>query len=189
VPASPTLRLENRHTGEILELSRFLENGVECVRLVGSSPAGSEGPPLHIHFQEDEDGTVRKGVLHAIVGDRQIEARAGESIHLPKGLPHRWWNGGDVTLEFDGAARPNADVDKYLQAAFEIANAGPAGRPSLFYFAHLALRHRRTQQVLVIPPAVQAVLFPLVVALGTVLGKYRGTDWPGCPTRCTGVPK
>lgn len=185
---SGVLRLENRHTGEILELSRFREDGVECVRLVGSSPAGGEGPPLHIHHVEDEAGTVRKGVLHAIVGDRRVEARAGEDVFLPKGVPHRWWNGGDVTLEFDGWAKPGADVDKYLQAAFEIANAGPAGRPSLFYFAHLALRHRRTQQVLVIPRAVQAVLFPVLVAVGTLLGKYRGTDWPGCPARCTGAP-
>jgi mannose-6-phosphate isomerase-like protein (cupin superfamily) len=184
----PVLRLENRHTGEVLELSRFLEDGVECIRLVGSSPAGGEGPPLHIHFVEDEIGTVRKGVLHAIIGDRRVEARVGESVTLPKRVPHRWWNGGDVTLEFDGFARPAADIDKYLQAGFEIANAGPVGRPSMFYLAHLALRHRRTQQVLMIPPAVQALLFPLLVALGTLLGKYRGTDWPGCPARCTGAP-
>jgi len=183
-----SLRLENRHTGEVLELSRFLQDGVECIRLVGSSPAKSEGPPLHIHFLEDEFGTVRKGVLHAVVGDQRVEAKVGDSVTLPKGVPHRWWNGGDATLEFDGYARPNADIDKYLQAAFEIANAGPAGRPSLFYFAHLARRHRSTQQVLVLPASVQAALFPLVVAVGTLLGKYRGTNWPGCPERCTGAP-
>ena len=186
---SSVLRLENRHTGEVLQLSRFLEGGVECVRLVGSSPAESDGPPLHAHFLEDEFGTIRKGVLHGIIGDRRVEARAGESVTLPKGIPHRWWNGGDVTLEFDGFARPGLDVDKYLQAAFEIANASPTGRPSLFYFAHMAVRHRRTHLVLVIPPLVQAVLFPLVVAVGTLLGKYRGTAWPGCPARCTGAPR
>ncbi len=186
MPAS--LRLENKHTGEVLELSRFRENGVECVRLVGSLPEGSEGPPLHIHFLEDEGGTVRKGVLFAIVDGKHVEARVGETVHLPRGLPHRWWNGGNEVLEFDGAARPAADIDKYLQAAFEIANASPPARPSLFYMAHLALRHRRTQRVLIIPPAVQAVLFPVVVALGTVLGKYRGTEWPGCPARCDGAP-
>jgi mannose-6-phosphate isomerase-like protein (cupin superfamily) len=183
-----SLRLENKHTGEVLEVSRFRENGVECVRLVGSLPARSEGPPMHVHFVEDEYGTVRKGVLFAIVDGKQLEARAGESVHLPRGLPHRWWNGCDERLEFDGAARPAVDIDKFLQAAFEIANASPPDRPSLFYMAHLALRHRRTQQTLLVPPGVQAALFRVVVAFGTVLGKYRGTDWPGCPARCTGAP-
>jgi hypothetical protein len=79
-------------------------------------------------------------------------------------------------------------LDRYLQAVFEVMNAGAPGRPPLFYLAHAALRHRRTQAVLVMPPAVQAILFPIVVALGTVLGRYRGTGWPGCPARCTGAP-
>jgi hypothetical protein len=37
------------------------------------------------------------------------------------------------------------DLDRYLQAVFEVMNAGPEGRPSLFYIAHAALRHRDTQ--------------------------------------------
>jgi hypothetical protein len=36
---------------------------------------------------------------------------------------------------------------------------------------------------------VQAVLFRTVVVLGTLLGRYRGTDWPGCPARCPGAPR
>jgi hypothetical protein len=47
--------------------------------------------------------------------------------------------------------------------------------------AHITLRHRRTQTVLVMPALIQAALFRVVVAVGTVLGRYRGTDWPGCP--------
>ena len=84
--------------------------------------------------------------------------------------------------------RPGIDLDRSLQAIFEVVNAGPSNRPSLFYLAHLSLRHRRTQSVLVMPPVVQAVLFRAVVAIGTLLGRYRGTDWPGCPARCTGAP-
>lgn len=34
-----------------------------------------------------------------------------------------------------------------------------------------------------------ALVLPLVVFVGTILGRYRGTDWPGCPVRCTGLPR
>ena len=110
-------------------------------------------------------------------------------MQLPRGIPHRWWNEGDAPLVFVGRARPVVDLDRYLQAVFEVMNASPPNRPSLFYLAHLSLRHRRTQAVLLMPRVVQAVLFPLAVALGTLLGRYRGTDWPGCPARCTGAPE
>jgi hypothetical protein len=79
-------------------------------------------------------------------------------------------------------------LDRYLQAVFDVMNAGPDGRPPLFYLAHVALRHRHTQAVLIMPRPIQAVLFRALVAIGAVLGRYRGNDWPGCPVRCLGAP-
>jgi mannose-6-phosphate isomerase-like protein (cupin superfamily) len=183
------LRLHNRHTDEVLELWRERRDGTVVLRLQGTLPPHREGPPLHIHYVEDEEGIVRAGTLAAEVDGQRLTFGPGERVWLPHGVPHRWWNGGDQLLDFEGSARPAGSLDRYLQAVFEIVNAGPPNRPSLFYLAHLALRHRRHQRILVIPPAIQAILFPLVVALGTLLGRYRGTDWPGCPARCTGAPE
>lgn len=143
---------------------------------------------MHIHYLEDEEGTVTAGRLSVMLGGKRIDAGLGETLFLPRGVPHRWWNEGDEPLAFEGITYPVAGLDAYLQAIFEIVNAGPPGRPSVFYMAHLALRHRRTQVVLFMPPLLQHILFPFVVAIGTVLGRYRGTAWPGCPARCTGVP-
>ncbi|MEO8197822.1 MAG: cupin domain-containing protein, partial [Thermoanaerobaculia bacterium] len=100
---------------------------------------------------------------------------------------HRWWNAGDEQLVFGGVSGPLVDLDRYLQAVLEVLNAGPAGRPSIFYLAHVALRHRQTQSVLLMPRPIQTLLFRAAVALGTLLGRYRGTAWPGCPERCTGA--
>ena len=47
--------------------------------------------------------------------------------------------------------------------------------------AHLAWRHRHTQAVLFAPLWLQKLLVPAIVFAGTILGRYRGTDWPGCP--------
>jgi len=185
---SAPLILENRHTGERLEISRILDGGEECFRLKGSLPPKRQGPPLHMHLAEDEEGTVLRGVLSVLVGGRRLEVAAGETAELPRGVPHRWWNDGDEILEFDGVARPAVDLDRYLQAVFEVMNAGPADRPPLFYMAHVALRHRHTQAALLMPRPIQGLLFRLTVALGTLLGRYRGDEWPGSPVRCRGVP-
>jgi mannose-6-phosphate isomerase-like protein (cupin superfamily) len=182
------LTLENRHTGERLNLRRVQRGDAVWLELKGTLPPRREGPPLHIHFAEDEEGRVRSGVLSAVLNGQPISAGPGESTAFPRGSAHRWWNEGNETLEFEGYARPVVDLDRYLQAIFEILNAGPEGRPPLFYMAHAALRHRHTQAVLIMPRPLQAVLFRVLVVLGTVLGRYRGDDWPGSPSRCRGAP-
>ena len=182
-----TINLENRHTGERLALRRVQRGDEIWLELKGSLPPHREGPPMHVHFAEDEEGHIKSGTLSAVIGGRRVTAGPGESTSIPHGVAHRWWNEGDDLLEFEGYARPVVDLDRYLQAVFDVMNAGSAGRPPLFYLAHVALRHRRTQAVLIMPRPLQAVLFRLLVAVGTVLLRYRGNDWPGCPSRCPGA--
>lgn len=188
-PAMDAVQVVNRHTGEVLTLRRLRRGGEQVLEIRGTLPPRREGPPLHIHHDEDEEGRVVSGALSAVVGGQRIEAGPGQFVSLPRGVPHRWWNAADEPLAFEGLARPVVDLDRYLQAVFEVMNAGEPNRPPLFYLAHLALRHRKTQTVLVMPRPIQAVAFRAAVLLGTLLGKYRGTDWPGCPARCTGAPQ
>jgi mannose-6-phosphate isomerase-like protein (cupin superfamily) len=183
------LRLHNRHSGEVLELLRRHINGAPILELRGSLPPHRLGPPLHIHHDEDETGTVLAGTLSVELGGQRITATAGQSLDLPRGVPHRWWNEGDTLLEFEGAVTPVVDLDRYLQALFEVINAGPPNRPPLFYVVHVILRHRHTQSALFMQPWLQLVVFSVIRAIGTLLGKYRGTDWPGCPARCPGAPR
>ena len=182
------LTLTNRHTGEQLQLRRVLRDGQLCLELRGSLPPHRDGPPLHIHFREHEEGTVIAGTLAAEVDGVEVRVGTGGIARLPMGSAHRWWNGGDEPLRFEGVAKPVIDLDRYLAAAFDVMNSGPAKRPPLFYIAHLAWRHRKTQTVLIAPRWIQAVLFPAVVLVGTLLGRYRGTEWPGCPDRCQAAP-
>jgi mannose-6-phosphate isomerase-like protein (cupin superfamily) len=183
------LVLHNRHTGERLELRRVNGPDGTWLRLRGSLPPHRQGPPLHVHFAEDEDGRVMAGELSAELGGTRLTIAAGGSPRFPRGVPHRWWNDGDAELRFEGATRPLVDLDRYLEAVFDVMNAGPPDRPPLFYIAHVALRHRRTQAVLLMQRPLQSLLFRIVVALGTVLGRYRGDDWPGSPARCRGAPE
>jgi hypothetical protein len=38
------------------------------------------------------------------------------------------------------------------------------------------------------PRPIQGLVFGVLVALGVVIGRFRGDDWPGCPPRCPGAP-
>src|ERR1700747_2140791 len=125
--------------------------GQIILALGGSLPARADGTPLHIHFHQREEDIVKAGTLGAQVGTEKIIVPAGGTAVLPAGVPHRWWNAGDDLLEFSGRAVPADDLDRYLQAIIAVLNTSPSGRPSIFYMAHVAWRHRHTQ-ALAMPP-------------------------------------
>jgi quercetin dioxygenase-like cupin family protein len=184
------LQLENRHTGEILRLRRVRDaEGQTILTIDGSLPPGADGPPLHIHFQQREEGIVKAGAVGTQTGKEKTVVQAGGSAVFPAGVVHKWWNAGDDLLELSGRAVPAVDLDRYLQAVFAVLNASPSGRPSIFYLAHVAWRHRRTQALAMPPRAVQRIVFPFIVSVGRILGKYRGDDWPGSPASCPGAPE
>ncbi|MEO8098076.1 MAG: cupin domain-containing protein [Acidobacteriota bacterium] len=183
------LKLENRHTKEILRLRRVRDRQGQIVLSIdGSLPPGMDGPPAHIHFDQREEGSVKAGTLGAQVGKENVVVPAGGSAVFAAGVVHRWWNAGDDLLEMSGRAIPAGDLDRYLQGVFAVVNASPTGRPSLLYLAHVLWRHRETQLLVAPPPAVQRIVFPVILFLGRILGKYRGSSWPGSPESCTGAP-
>lgn len=183
------LKLENRHSGEVLLMRRIRDaQGQIVLALDGTLPPGTNGPPLHVHFHEDERGIVKAGTLGAQVGKEKIVVPTGGTAILPKGVLHRWWNAGDDVLEFSGHAVPAVDLDRYLQAVFAVLNAGSKNRPPIFYLAHVLWRHRDTQLLSIPPPAIQRFVLPVLLIIGRILGKYRGSDWPGSPESCPGAP-
>jgi mannose-6-phosphate isomerase-like protein (cupin superfamily) len=187
--ADKCLNLENRHTGEILRLRRLRDaDGQTVLAIDGSLPPGMSGPPLHVHFHQREEGLVKAGSLGARIGNEKIIVPAGKISVFPAGVVHTWWNAGDDLLELSGRAIPAGDLDRFLQALFTVVNASPSGRPSIFYLAHVLWRHRHTQAVELPPRIIQRIVFPLILLVGRVLGKYRGDGWPGSPASCTGAP-
>ena len=181
--------IRNRHTGEILRLSRARDaQGQIILNLNGSLPPRASGPPLHVHFHQREEGHVKAGTLAAQVGKEKIVVPAGGTAAFAAGTLHKWWNGGDDLLEFSGQAIPAVDLDRYLQAVFAVVNASPTGRPSIFYIAHVLWRHRNSQLIVTPAPAIQRIFFPVILFIGRVLGKYRGSSWPGSPESCPPAP-
>lgn len=183
------LRLENRHTGETLRMRRERDVSGQVILIIeGSLPPRSNGPPPHVHFEEREEGRVQVGTLGARIGEQHLVVQTGGDAAFPAGVVHSWWNAGETLLEFSGRVVPAVDLDQYLQALFAVFNASITDKPSIFYLAHVLWRHRRTQAVVTPPVAIQRILFPMVLLIGHVLGKYKGKDWPGCPETCTGAP-
>ena len=144
VDTSVTIR--NRHTGEILRLSRVRDaQGQVVLNLDGSLPPRASGPPLHVHFHQREEGQVKAGTLGAQVGKEKIVVPAGGTAVFAAGSRHKWWNAGDDLLEFSGHAIPAVDLDRFLQGVFAVLNASPNGQAiDLLYSARAVAASQHT---------------------------------------------
>lgn len=51
---------------------------------------GKVGPSFHIHFKQDEIFTVIEGEYRFLVGTETHILKAGQTIFLPRNIPHTW---------------------------------------------------------------------------------------------------
>jgi uncharacterized cupin superfamily protein len=165
--------------GEQLTFARRVAGG-NGVRVEGYNVVSpGAGPPMHLHHLQDEQFTVRQGRLgYRRLGEAERFAGPGESVLFRAGEAHRFWNAGQDELRCDAYVEPADNIEYFLTEMFASARRN-GGRPSLFDIAFLSTRYRSEYEMLEVPAAVQRILFPLVVTIGRLLGKYgRYADAP-----------
>ena len=60
----------------------------------------------------------------ARIGRKQVEARAGETLTVDPGTPHKWWNAGDDELVFRAEVRPAGQFEQLIETMFALAADG-----------------------------------------------------------------
>ncbi|PNW71915.1 hypothetical protein CHLRE_16g667950v5 [Chlamydomonas reinhardtii] len=58
----------------------------------GFFPLWPGSPPLHAHDEQAETFTVLSGVMGAVVAGQQSELHVGQSVTIPAGVIHTFWN-------------------------------------------------------------------------------------------------
>lgn len=148
--------------------------GVTGDRLEVENVVGpGSGPPMHIHHFQEEAVTVTQGRIgYQRLGEEPRFAGPGETVTFKAGEPHKFWNAGDTELRGTGYIEPADNIEFFLGALYDSVKRH-GGRPDPFDAAFLITRYRSEFSMVDIPAAVQRVVFPLQVAIGKLLGKYR----------------
>jgi quercetin dioxygenase-like cupin family protein len=76
-----------------------------------------DGPPLHVHPNEEQFSLVLEGKLHMILGDEDRIIEPGDLIHVPRLVPHRSRAVGGTAVFFTvkypaGSGNLNQDYNK-----------------------------------------------------------------------------
>jgi quercetin dioxygenase-like cupin family protein len=137
------------------------------------------GPPMHIHHHQAEALTVKQGRIgYQRVGEAERYGGPGDTVAFEPGEAHRFWNAGQDELRCTGFIEPADNVEYVLAELYASMKRNGKG-PDPFDAAFLMWRYRSEFALVAIPAAVRHVVFPLQVAVGTMLGKYR--KYAGAP--------
>ena len=90
--------------------------------IVGCHKPG-EGPPDHVHFNQEEMFFILEGTYELTVGDQTSTAGPGTIAFIPRNVVHRFKNVGDTTARMLDWSLPGGQ-DHYFKAISELAAGG-----------------------------------------------------------------
>lgn len=132
------------------------------------------GPPMHVHHLQEEGFTVQQGRIgYQRPGEPAQFAGPGETVVFKAGVPHRFWNASETDLRCTAYVEPADNAEYLLTELFDSTKRNGGTRPDPFDAAFLMTRYRSEFSMLEIPALAQQVLFPVLLAVGKLLGKYR----------------
>ena len=82
-----------------------------------------EGPPDHVHFNQEEMFFVCEGTYEVTVADQTSTVGPGTIVFIPRNVVHRFKNIGDTTARMLDWSLPGGQ-DHYFKAISELAAGG-----------------------------------------------------------------
>ena len=132
------------------------------------------GSPMHVHHYQEEALTVQQGRIgYQRPGGQPQFAGPGETVVFKPGEAHKFWNAGEEDLVCTGYIQPADNIEYFLGAIYASQRASGGSRPGLFDAAFLTRRYRSEFAMTEIPAPVQRFVFPVLVAVGRLLGRYK----------------
>ena len=139
---------------------------------------------MHVHHFQEEALTVVEGRIgYQKKGKPEQFAGPGETVMFKAGEAHKFWNAGHADLRCAGYVEPADNIEYFLTEIYASTKRMGGARPDPFDAAFLVTRYRSEFAMVDIPAFVQRVVFPVQVAVGRLLGKYRKYDGAPEPVR------
>jgi quercetin dioxygenase-like cupin family protein len=145
---------------------------IECF-----NPPSTEREPEHIHPIQESSCEVISGKLQFNIGGIRKEIKAGESVIIPAGVPHHFWNEENTEAHHLQRFSPALHIDDFFRTFFALARDGKLNRkglPNFFIISLLSMKHQDEIRLTKPPWLVQKFTFLLLAPIARVLG-YRSS--------------
>lgn len=82
-----TMKYKGKHPNDIIISKKDTDNNLSVFLFTGYDKVG---PSMHLHFDQDEIFYVVEGSYRFVVGEETMEVAVGDTIFLPRNIPHSW---------------------------------------------------------------------------------------------------
>ena len=166
--------IENPVTGERLLFLETAANtkGEYSLVEVTVQPNGFVAA-AHVHPYQTERFEIEAGRVAFKLDGVEIVAGPGETVTVPAGAAHKFWNAGETEARFVTEVRPALQFERLLETMFALANDGKTnkkGMPNPLRLAVIANAHFDDVR-LPFPPA---WMQKLGLAIGAPIGRLMG---------------
>ncbi len=123
--SSHAREIVNPRTGQRMRLLlTAADTDGALMRVETYNPPNGVAEPLHVHPRQETRAEVTSGTLRFVVAGRERRLGPGDTITIPAGMPHRFWNDGDSEAVAIQEARPALRLAEFFETYFELAAAG-----------------------------------------------------------------
>jgi quercetin 2,3-dioxygenase len=81
------MKYKGKHPNDIIISKKDTDNALSVFLFTGF---GKVGPSLHVHYYQDEFFYIVEGSYRFVVGKETFALKAGDTIFLPRTIPHTW---------------------------------------------------------------------------------------------------
>jgi quercetin dioxygenase-like cupin family protein len=93
--------------------------------LLSSNNMKSTGPPIHIHPDFDETFYITTGEVRFKVGEENFLLKAGDSMFIPRNVPHAFIIISDTPASFLIVSQPAGKIEDFFRAYSKFEKTSP----------------------------------------------------------------
>ena len=126
----------------------------------------------HIHSVQEEKLTIVSGRVRVRIGRDEQSLAAHQTVSIPAGARHMWWNDGDSDAQLTLELRPGRGAETLFDALFALARERKTdehGTPGALDLAILADEHGYYRAG--VPIRIQRAILPPLAVVARALGR------------------
>lgn len=116
---------------------------------------GTLAAPMHTHTREDEYSCVLEGLVGVRIGDDEYVAGPGSYVLKPRGIPHTFWNAGDVPARLIEIISPAGFEHFFVEMGTVMAAWAPDAEPDFGALMALGAKYGITFHMESVPDLLQ----------------------------------
>jgi quercetin dioxygenase-like cupin family protein len=128
----------------------------------------------HLHTGQTERFTMQEGTLGAQVGNEVYTLLPGQSLTLPAGVVHQWWNPTDEEVCFQVEVSPARNLEATLEAICGMAQEGKLTKAAMPRNPFRLAQFGKLSETYL--PGIPVWIQEIGLTMGTMMGRVLGYD-------------